>query len=107
MTLNVRDFRSRVLRDSDIAILTPGKLLEGVLDDRPELAVLAVGHLGVAVGQPAPDAIGDHRGSCRAPHAGRTDASAPLPPEPWMSPRATTVRVGECVRESSDNPGNR
>ena len=45
VTLNTRDFRSRVLRTAGVAILTPGKLLEGVLDDSPEVAVLAVRHL--------------------------------------------------------------
>jgi len=45
VTLNVKDFRSRGLADAGIAILTPGKLLDGVLDLSPELAVLALRHL--------------------------------------------------------------
>jgi predicted nucleic acid-binding protein len=42
VTINVRDFRSRVLDEAGVAVLTPGRLVELVLDEAPELVEQAV-----------------------------------------------------------------
>ncbi len=42
VTINVRDFRSRVLDEADIAVVTPGELIERILDEAPELVEYAV-----------------------------------------------------------------
>lgn len=45
VTINVRDFRGRVLPQAGVAVLTPGALVERLLDATPEVVVLAVRHL--------------------------------------------------------------
>lgn len=45
VTLNVKDFGGQALRRAEVAIVTPGALVARVLDDSPELAVLAIRHL--------------------------------------------------------------
>lgn len=42
VTINIRDFRSRVLDEAGIAVVTPGQLVERVLDDAPEVVQQAV-----------------------------------------------------------------
>jgi predicted nucleic acid-binding protein len=42
VTVNVRDFRSRLLDEAGIAVMTPGQLVEEVLDQAPELVGYAV-----------------------------------------------------------------
>lgn len=46
VTLNVKDFGGRVLPGAGVAVLTPGALVSQLLDDSPEVVVLAVRHLG-------------------------------------------------------------
>ncbi len=45
VTINLKDFRSRRLEEASIAVLTPGALVEQVLDEAPELVSLAVGRI--------------------------------------------------------------
>lgn len=45
VTLNVRDFRGRALPRAGIAVLTPGALVSQLLDESPEVVLLAVRHL--------------------------------------------------------------
>lgn len=45
ITLNVSDFESTVLSDKSIEIMTPGDLVATLLDEAPEVTVLAVTHL--------------------------------------------------------------
>lgn len=45
VTINVRDFRGRALPLAGVAVLTPGALLDGILDEACEVVVLAVRHL--------------------------------------------------------------
>jgi hypothetical protein len=45
VTLNVTDFAGSALRDAAIEVVTPGQLLEALLDDDPYLVVMAVRHL--------------------------------------------------------------
>lgn len=45
VTLNVRDFRSQVLNQAAVAVLTPGDLVNNVLAEAPEIVVTAVDHL--------------------------------------------------------------
>jgi len=42
VTINVKDFRSRVLDQAGVAVMTPGDLVERVLDEAPELVGYAV-----------------------------------------------------------------
>ncbi len=37
VTINLKDFASQVLREADVAVITPGQLVERVLDEAPEL----------------------------------------------------------------------
>ena len=42
VTINLKDFASQVLREADVAVVTPGQLVERVLDEAPELVGYAV-----------------------------------------------------------------
>lgn len=42
VTINIRDFRSRVLDEAGIAVVTPGRLAEQILDDAPEVVEQAI-----------------------------------------------------------------
>lgn len=42
VTINVKDFRSRLLEAAGVSVLTPGQLVEAVLDEGPELVTYAV-----------------------------------------------------------------
>lgn len=45
VTINVSDFGGRVLSHAGVAVLTPGALLDQILDEAREVVVLAVRHL--------------------------------------------------------------
>jgi len=42
VTINLKDFASQVLDAADVAVITPGQLVERVLDEAPELIGYAV-----------------------------------------------------------------
>jgi predicted nucleic acid-binding protein len=42
VTINLKDFASQVLDEADVAVVTPGQLVERVLDEAPELIGYAV-----------------------------------------------------------------
>jgi predicted nucleic acid-binding protein len=62
--INVKDFRSRVLDEAGIAVLTPGRLVELVLDEAPELVELAVRRITNRWTNPphTPTEVADHLG---------------------------------------------
>ena len=62
VTINVKDFRSRVLDESGIAIQTPGGLIELVLDEAPELVEQAVRRIANRWTNPprTPAEVADH-----------------------------------------------
>lgn len=45
VTINLKDFASRVLDEAGVKVMTPGQLLAQVLDDAPELVGHAVGRM--------------------------------------------------------------
>jgi hypothetical protein len=45
VTINVRDFRGNVLSEAGIKIITPGDLVESLLDEEPSIVVTAIEHL--------------------------------------------------------------
>ena len=45
VTLNIADFDSRILREADVKILTPGTLVTRLLHETPEVVLQAVGHM--------------------------------------------------------------
>ncbi|MGC9961220.1 MAG: PIN domain-containing protein [Acidimicrobiales bacterium] len=42
VTINMRDFRSRILEAGGVSVVTPGQLVEAVLDEAPELVSYAL-----------------------------------------------------------------
>jgi len=44
-TINVRDFRSTMLDDAAVAVITPGRLVSDLLTEAPEVVVTAIEHL--------------------------------------------------------------
>ena len=45
VTLNLDDFRSRILDDAGIRVISPGELVDGLLQDGPSVVITAVEHL--------------------------------------------------------------
>lgn len=53
VTLNVKDFRSQMLADLAVEVLTPGALVDRLLDDIPESVLLAVHQISTRWKNPA------------------------------------------------------
>jgi predicted nucleic acid-binding protein len=52
VTMNVKDFQGKALETAGVAVITPGQLVEGLLDEAPELVVFAVQRMASRWKQP-------------------------------------------------------
>lgn len=67
VTTNVKDFRGRVLPNAGVAVLTPGALLDRILNEAGDVVVLAVTHLAQRWENPAVGGIArQQRGAARS-----------------------------------------
>jgi hypothetical protein len=53
VTINVRDFRSTMLDDAAVVVITPGRLVDDLLTEAPEVVITAIEHLAARWVNPA------------------------------------------------------